>query len=263
MPVQIHYIFLLVTLLFSCEVLSEQHNWQSPSYIINSFLDIALRNEYTNKPSLVRKWSQPIYYQVIHRTGDSELHEKLTKTHLEHLATITGLIILPTTIEHHVNLKIIFSSEQNLRQELQNDFLLKDKQQIKELTHHGVCLGNFSIDARNNITKAIVIIPVDRARAHAKLLSCIVEELTQILGLPNDSDRVFPSIFNDRSKDDYLSGLDFILLKALYHPSIKPGMNYQQVTSQLKSLLTLPEFQKLIINAEKIVNEQGLYPLLN
>ncbi len=263
MRVKLPYYFLLITLIFSTKVLSEQRNWQSPDYIINSFIDIALHNEYTNKISGVRKWSQPIYYQIIHRTGDRKLHEQLTKAHIEHLARITGVSILPAHLIHQANLKIIFSSEQNLQQELQNDFLLANKQEIEELTHHGVCLGNFSVDARSNITKAIVIIPVDRARAHAKLLSCIVEELTQVLGLPNDSDKVFPSIFNDKSKDNYLSGLDFILLKALYHPSIKTGMNAKQVRHQLERLLVLPEFQQLIIDSEKIANEQGLYPLLN
>lgn len=263
MPVKLHHYFLVIILFYSPITSSQTHHWQSTDYIINSFSDIALRNEYTNKTNGVRKWSQPIYYQIIHRTGDQALHEKLTKTHIEHLANITGLVILPASLEHHVNLKIIFSSEQSLQQELQNDFSLNDKQQIKELAHHGVCLGNFSIDAKSNITKAIVIIPVDRARAHAKLLSCIIEEITQVLGLPNDSDNVFPSIFNDKSKDDYLSGLDFVLLKALYHPSIKPGMNVKQVRHQLAKLLARPEFQQLIIDSEQIVNQQGLFPLLN
>ncbi|MDF1587646.1 MAG: DUF2927 domain-containing protein [Gammaproteobacteria bacterium] len=263
MQAQIQVCFLLITLLYSPITSSQLNHWQSTDYIITSFIDIALNNEYSHKNSSIRKWSKPIYYQIIHRTGDQALHEKLTKTHIEHLANITGLVILPASLEHHVNLKIIFSSEQYLQQELQNDFLLNNKQEIKQLAHHGVCLGNFTIDAKSNITKAIVIIPVDRARAHAKLLSCIVEELTQVLGLPNDSDKVFPSIFNDKSRDDYLSGLDFVLLKALYHSSLTPGMNIKQVKHQLESLLARPEFQRLIMDSEQIVNQQGLYPLLN
>jgi hypothetical protein len=124
-------------------------------------------------------------------------------------------------------------------------------------------LGRFWLNKKNHISQATVIIPVDRARAHAKLLACIVEELTQVMGLPNDSDRVFPSIFNDKSTEDYLSGLDFILLKLLYHPSLHAGMDAQQVIEQLKQLLANKEFEELITKAELIVQTQGLYPLLN
>lgn len=256
--------FLLIsTVLISHSAVSEQHHWQSNNYIIDSFIDIALGNEYTSTTSILRKWSHPISYQIIHRTGDEHLHEALTQTHLAHLADITGLTITQTTNQTEANLKIIFSSELNLQHELQNDFLVDNKQLLKTLSHNGVCLANFSIDDKGNITKAIVLIPVDRARAHAKLLSCIVEELTQIMGLPNDSDKVFPSIFNDKSTDDYLSGLDFILLKALYHPSLLAGMHTGQVQQQLKQLLASKEFQTLISNAELEVKKQGLYSLLN
>lgn len=257
--------FLIATILLnsSLSISAEQRHWQSTSFIIDSFVDIALNNEYTAKTSKIRKWTHPIYYQVDHRTGDKALHQKLTQTHLAHLSSITGLTILPTSSNHPATLKIIFSSEKKLRQELQHDFLINDVHQVESLAQHGVCLANFSIGIDSNITKAIVIIPVDRARAHAKLLSCIVEELTQVLGLPNDSDKVFPSIFNDKSKDDYLSGLDFVLLKALYHPSISSGMNTKQVRKQLKYLLNSPEFQKLITDAELKVRQQGLYKLLN
>jgi hypothetical protein len=255
--------FLMILLFLNSSLSAEQQHWQSTDFIIDSFVDIALNNEYATKTSKVRKWVNPIYYQIDHRTGDKALHQKLTQTHLAHLATITGLAILPTSITHPANLKIIFSSEKNLRQELQDDFLINDRQQIESLTRNGVCLANFSVDSGSNITKAMVIIPVDRARANAKLLSCIVEELTQALGLPNDSDNVFPSIFNDKSTDDYLSGLDMILLKALYHRSITPGMNTKQVRRQLKHVLESPKFQQLIIDADLKVRQQGLYKLLN
>jgi hypothetical protein len=237
--------------------------WQSTAFIIDSFVDIALNNEYSTNTSKVRKWINPIYYQIEHRTGDQALHQKLTQTHLAHLASITGLNIVPASKKNSANLKIIFSSEKNLRHELQADFLINNKQQIESLAQTGVCLANFSIGSGSNIIKAIVIIPVDRARAHAKLLSCIVEELTQVLGLPNDSDKVFPSIFNDRSKDDYLSGLDLVLIKALYHSSITTGMNIKQVRRQLNSLIESPPFQQLILDADRKVRKQGLYRLLN
>ncbi len=171
--------------------------------------------------------------------------------------------ISPAKSEHQINLTIIFSTEKRLAQELKQDFLLKDDKQILELTHHGVCLANFSLSPDSSIKHATIIIPVDRARAHGKLLSCVVEELTQIMGLPNDSDKVFPSIFNDKSHDDFLSGLDYVLLKLLYHPRIKIGMNLTQVRKQLHNILLANDFQRLIENSEYLVQKQSLANLLN
>jgi len=83
------------------------------------------------------------------------------------------------------------------------------------------------------------------------------------MGLPNDSDKVFPSIFNDKSHDDYLSGLDLLLLKLLYRPEMKAGMNIKQVHHQLDKAINEKDFQQLINDSEQLVHQQGLYRLLN
>ncbi|POB67546.1 hypothetical protein CRN59_25000, partial [Vibrio vulnificus] len=66
----------------------------------------------------------------------------------------------------------------------------------------------------------------------------IVEEITQVLGLPNDSDQAYPSIFNDNSPEELLSPLDIVLLKLLYQPEIKAGMSEAEVKPVLNTLLT-------------------------
>ena len=191
-----------------------------------------------------------------------ELHQKITEGHLSQLASITGIPISPASVSN-TNLTIIFSSEKYLEHELRQDFLLNDEKQISALVHHGVCLAHFSLSPDSSIEQATIIIPVDRARAHAKLLSCVVEELTQVMGLPNDSDKVFPSIFNDQSHNDFLSGLDYVLLKLLYHPRIKVGMNDTQVEKLLNAIIAENDFQQIIENSEQLVQEQSLSNLLN
>jgi len=249
--------------LFISPSFAEPAHWQSPSYISDSFIEIALNNEYSTAVSRLRKWQKPIYYSIEHRTADKELHQEITELHLAHLSDITGLDIVPADDRKSANLTIIFSTEQHLEHELKHDFLLIDQQQINQLTRHSVCLANFSTAPDNSISHATVIIPVDRARAHAKLLSCVVEELTQIMGLPNDSDQVYPSIFNDKSYNDYLSGLDYLLLTLLYNKKMKAGMNQAQVKSRLHTIMQEPTFKQQIEQAEKIVNQQGIFRLLN
>lgn len=264
---QARHFFNIILLLFFTPCFADTEtklaHWQTPSYIIDSFIEIALNNEYSTAISRLRKWQKPIYYSIEHRTADKELHQELVELHLNHLSDISGLDISPVTNHETANLKIIFSTELQLKQELNQDFLLGDQQQIGQLTRNSVCLAHFSIAKDNSIENAIVIIPVDRARAHAKLLSCIVEELTQIMGLPNDSDKVFPSIFNDKSHDDYLSGLDFLLLNLLYDKRMQAGFNQTQVKQTLQKILQEPSFKQQINQAEQIVNQQGLFKLLN
>ncbi|WP_137110346.1 DUF2927 domain-containing protein [Rhodobacter sp. SY28-1] len=55
-------------------------------------------------------------------------------------------------------------------------------------------------------------------------LSCLHEELTQGLGLPNDSPRARPSIFNDDEEFALLTDQDELLLRMLYSRELRPGM---------------------------------------
>lgn len=59
-------------------------------------------------------------------------------------------------------------------------------------------------------------------------LACIHEELAQGLGLANDSPRARPSIFNDDEEFALLTSHDEELLRALYSPSLKPGMSLEE-----------------------------------
>ena len=53
--------------------------------------------------------------------------------------------------------------------------------------------------------------------------ACLLEEMTQTLGLHNDSDLIKPSIFNNRSQPTRLNRTDKILLRALYDPRLAAG----------------------------------------
>jgi len=50
-----------------------------------------------------------------------------------------------------------------------------------------------------------------------------LEEMTQAMGLPNDSDIVAPSIFNQTSTLRALTETDIYLLRTLYDKRLPPG----------------------------------------
>jgi len=256
---QARYIFL--SLFLGMSTASAAEAWQNPQYIQQSFERIALSSEYTEHPPLLRKWRQPIRYQFQHDVADKQLHEQLSTMHLQQLSAITGHPIQAATGNTSANLQIIFTDEARLAGYLSEAMHLNNTT-VQQLSRNSVCVANFSVNNNGEIQQALVLIPVDRARAHAKLLACIVEELTQIMGLPNDDVAVFPSIFNDRSHDDFLSGLDYVLLKLLYQPDLITGMNASQSRTAIKKIMQQSAFEQWLQQADIEVRAGGLYPLM-
>lgn len=87
------------------------------------------------------------------------------------------------------------------------------------------------------IRLAYVIIPAKHGhpRYGGKILrTCIVEELTQILGLANDSDKVKRSMFVQKNQyseigsTKYITPGDRLMLKVFYDPRLKVGMPRQE-----------------------------------
>ena len=84
-------------------------HWQQSHYIENSFYDIALNNEYDNKQTKIRKWTQPLKIFIDHQVGDSDLHLRILKMHLSHLNKITHLPVEYVKIKKQANLKIFIT----------------------------------------------------------------------------------------------------------------------------------------------------------
>ncbi len=66
--------------------------------------------------------------------------------------------------------------------------------------------------------------------------SCIHEEVSQGLGLLNDSPRARPSIFNDDDEFAFLTSHDEKLLKMLYDPRLRTGMSADEARPVLRIL---------------------------
>ncbi|BFL85812.1 DUF2927 domain-containing protein [Shewanella baltica] len=233
-------------------------DWKNLTYITQAFSEIALKNEYDVAKHRVRKWRIPVRVFVEHQVGDRALHTQLVQMHLAHLAEITGHDIQLVDTLSEANLHLVFTRQSQWESEVMR---LMGASSAKNV-HGSVCMGKFALNAKNEIERAWVIIPVDQAQMHGKLVACVVEEITQVLGLPNDSEKVFPSIFNDKTPQDLLTGLDFILLKLLYNPSIRAGMTAAEVKAPLQILLEQWQRDGTLTHADKTVRQGQLYPLL-
>ncbi|MEM8697870.1 MAG: DUF2927 domain-containing protein [Pseudomonadota bacterium] len=76
---------------------------------------------------------------------------------------------------------------------------------------------------RGGISYALILIRAGYSDAFR--LSCVEEELVQAMGLSNDDRSVRPSIFNDDEEFALLTTHDELLLRILYDPRLRPGMD--------------------------------------
>ena len=85
------------------------------------------------------------------------------------------------------------------------------------------CGAQVFTDRNLVIRRARITISADwrRLRRH-----CIIEEISQALGLMNDSGYLFPSIFNDNSRQQNLSPWDRMVIRAHYDARLRPGMGW-------------------------------------
>lgn len=263
------FILIFVSLIFPSLIFSasvslkkivpeKETHWQVPEYIEQSFYEIALQNEYNSRQTGIRKWQQPLAIYIHHEVGDQALHLRLVKMHLTQLSEITGLPVSYVKTKSQANINVFLTRSNHINQIISREISPKAVKQLR----HSVCLANILTSKNSEITKAIVIIPVDRARMHGKLVSCIVEELTQVLGLPNDSKTIYPTIFSDKNIYKLLTGLDYLLLKLLYSAEIKTGMTKSELKPVIQKILSGWQNKNIIKNAQKNVIKGELYRLL-
>ena len=252
------YMFILLFVCMTGQAMSVQVHWQQDDYLIESFIEIALKREYQHnkKTMTLQRWRQPLKIFIKSENGDSALQQKLYRIQAKHLQSITHHPISFVGSEQQANVIIVFTSYKNMRSRaLHYKF---NTENLDQVLKDAVCMASIKSNQQSEIIQGVILIPVDSARQKGRLVDCIIEELTQVMGLPNDSVNVYPSIFNDRSIDSYLSGLDYLLLKMAYHPLLKPGMNESQVRQKLPTILLQLRAQGEIDNAQWRVLDNSL-----
>lgn len=72
----------------------------------------------------------------------------------------------------------------------------------------------------------------DQLRRH-----CVAEELTQALGLADDSRVIRDSIFNDASARQRMAPWDALMVRILYDPRLKPGMHKSEAMPIVRRII--------------------------
>lgn len=234
-------------------------SWQSKNYIKKAFFEIAYKNEYQLGQTKLRRWQQPIRYRVDYFKLDApvDIVEMLIQDHFQDLSKITGVDI--NKDDKNPNFRILLTRKEHYKSAIH----LYTNTKIKNLDAQTNCLLHLKHNKQSELISVLVIIPVDHAMSYGLLPACVIEELTQAMGLPNDSDWVIPSIANDKSVLDLLTGLDYLLLKILYDNRLHAGMGAKTSSPLVDKILIDFENQDMIESSVLRVQELNINKYFN
>ena len=140
---------------------------------------------------------------------------------LKEISRLTGVKFSLALIPKQANLKIYFMRTNEIRERL------------KLPTAN--CAGQFHGSRKTGaIGRAEVYISTDLKH---KTVHCISEEILQVMGLPNDTNIIKASIFNEKSKRKTMSLADKFLLRTLYDRRLKTNMTELQAMPIAKDIL--------------------------
>ncbi len=204
----------------------------SSEEIIKYFGDVALQTEFagsTNNSDLLRRWGEPIRCFIYGEPTSEDL--LLIDSLFEELNSISGFVGIGITDKaEDANVRVHFVAGEEY------DTLAS---QYVRGSSDGFATCWYYTDS-NLYYEAEVGICMDVTQTTRN--SVILEELVQMLGLLNDSylyaDSIFYQSFNE---PQWPSDLDWIMVQLLYHPSIKPGITYEECAELLPHILYTPE----------------------
>ncbi len=212
----------------------------SAAQLTGFFADVAFGNEYrdfTKSGKVVQKWLNPIRVSISSLKGrmlkkpdggnelklenqmPPEAAVQMIQKHLITLVKLTGVI---TEDVKKVGKPANFFIKIVPRLAMHAPFLVEeaDPKLLLKMAQSGGC---YFLTAAKEGEILWATIVVNSELSQDRMDSCILEEMTQALGLPNDSDLVQPSIFNQRSVLQTLTRTDLILIATLYDENLKAG----------------------------------------
>lgn len=161
---------------------------------------------------------------------------KMASRHLTGLMELTGLRFKqrpPGSPGQSIDLMFMKRKEMpQLVRQLQGRDAQAMKTMISDPTM--VCFFLSWKKPEQRIVKSIVVINVERDPV--QLNACLLEELTQVMGLPNDVDAYWPTLFQPNDVSTSWSRWDRLYLKTLYDPRLKAGMKPVDALYQAKKI---------------------------
>ena len=172
-----------------------------------------------SRPHLIR-FNGPIAVGV---TGDGAPYLPFLDGFLAQLRGQTGINIARRQGPH--NLVINFVPGREFRAMVPQHFCVVAPGLIQwnRFKQSPIRYGTRAYETQATLAGMTIYIP-DNAQPHV-VRTCLIEEVVQALGPANDLYGLGPSIFNDDAAHIWPTRLDYLMLRVLYAPELRSGMN--------------------------------------
>lgn len=242
-------IFLIIILLGAIIYLkiNSKVDYTSTAYekeVIEYFKEIALESEYYDSPERTTKWKKSMVLYVIKDKPYEKQMKAIQKTidHINILAT-DGFKIELTENPKKCNSLLYLLIREGVAKMAPNFY--KSFTDNIDVDVSGFAYTEFDW-SNYKINKAFIFIDPEESIEVQE--STILEEITQSIGLMNDSEKYPESIFYENQiEEDSInmkySSLDEDVIKLLYHPRMKSGLNSKQVENVIKRILKNKEIE--------------------
>lgn len=191
--------------------------------VIRYFSEVCLDAEFVNggDPSCLQRWEVPIRYRLYGDPTDTDLQTLTTFARwLNTMDGFPGIYEAEDTLS--ANLQIYFCTQQELIDRMGENFYGTD----------GAVTFWYSDDM---IYNAVICYRTDLEQSLRN--SVVLEEIYNGLGPIQDTSlRPDSIIYSGFSQPQALTAIDELLLKLLYHPDMRPGMNTQECEAVIRAL---------------------------
>jgi len=180
----------------------------------------------------IAKWTNPVTFTF---QGDvSTQHRDFVRIHLQTLSNLTRLRFDEVDADKpNIGITLFFAPRNEMSK---IPVPHEHRGAVEEAAQSANCFFFSWKKPPSRIIKTIVV--ADIGKDPAILNSCLLEELAQCLGLPNDSDTLRPSVFSDSDRLYELAPQDRILLYTLYDPRMTPGLRKADALKVARKIIT-------------------------
>jgi len=201
---------------------------------VNYFNEVALKSEFEDHSNRIIKWTEPMNLYIL-KEGEFNRQISIIKNTIIKINNLIKGEFKIQLVDNYIDSNaVIFLMEKDEVESLVPKIFEGIEEELA-----GLALIEYDLD-NYEIKHAKIFIDVNEPLQTQE--STILEELTQSIGLMNDSEKYSNSIFYQNKALDSIntveySKMDIEIIKMLYHPKMKPGLNIKKAEKVIKQIL--------------------------
>lgn len=216
--------------------------------IVAQFEDVAFGHEHGASQGVVQKWTE-MPSLALYRAADYDINPYLRAIigHFKAISELTGVKISTASAPEGATLRLGFYPRSDFGKMPGR----KDDPEFRRWVATSACIAIAVNDSEEigRIKAGAIAIGTDipeQQRQH-----CILEEIVQVMGLPNDACHYRPSLFCEYDRVFSLTPADAILLRTLYDRRLPAGMKKDEARPIVRQIIaermaeTAPTLAKL------------------